>query len=174
MTSWQSANGMPAHKPSAILSAMVEAGVEIVVVGGVAAVLNGAPLNTFDLDVVHARNAENVTRLLVLLESLDAVFRFQPERRIRPAADYLSGPGHLNLLTKYGPLDVLGSIGRGLTYDDLLPKSAEVEIAEGIRVRVLDLETLIALKEELGGDKDRAALPTLRATLAEKRKLPPR
>ena len=34
-----------------------------------------------------------------------------------------------------------------------------MEIGGGIRVRVLDLETLIAIKEELGGEKDRAVLP---------------
>jgi hypothetical protein len=37
-------------------------------------------------------------------------------------------------------------------------------------IRVLDLETLIAVKEELAGEKDRAALPILRRTLEEKRK----
>ena len=46
----------------AILRALVEAGVEFIVVGGVAAVLNGAPVSTFDLDVVHARDAANVAR----------------------------------------------------------------------------------------------------------------
>jgi predicted nucleotidyltransferase len=162
---------MQENKPAAILRAMAEAGIEFIVVGGVAAVLNGAPLNTFDLDIVHARNAANVAKLLPLLDSLDAIFRFQPERRIEPTAEYLSGPGHLNLITRCGSLDLLGTIGRGLIYEDLLPRSADIEIAPGIRVRVLDLETLIALKEELGGEKDRAALPILRATLAEKRKL---
>jgi hypothetical protein len=44
-----------------------------------------------------------------------------------------------------------------------------MDIGEGIRIRVLDLETLIAVKEELGGEKDRAVLPTLRRTLEEKR-----
>ena len=64
----------------------------------------------------------------------------------------------------------MGTIGRGLTYQDLLPHSTEMEIADGILVRVLDLETLIAIKEELGGEKDRAVLPVLRRTLAEKRR----
>ena len=162
---------MPENRPTATLCAMAEAGIEFIVVGGVAAVLNGAPLSTFDLDIVHARHTGNVGRLLTLLDSLDAIFRFQRERRIRPTADYVSGPGHLNLITCNGYLDLLGTIGRGLTYEDLLPRSAEMEIAPGCRVRVLDLETLIALKEELGGEKDRAVLPILRATLAEKRKL---
>jgi predicted nucleotidyltransferase len=46
-----------------------------------------------------------------------------------------------------------------------------MDIGEGIRIRVLDLETLIAIKEELGGEKDRAVLPTLRRTLEEKKKM---
>ncbi len=35
---------------------------------------------------------------------------------------------------------------------------------------VLDLETLIAVKEEVGGEKDRAMLPVLRRTLEESRR----
>jgi len=37
--------------------------VETIVVGGVAAVLQGAPIATFDLDLVHRRSEENVARL---------------------------------------------------------------------------------------------------------------
>jgi len=40
-------------------------------------------------------------------------------------------------------------------------------IAEGVRVRILNLETLIEVKEELNGEKDRAMLPLLRRTLEE-------
>lgn len=45
-------------------------------------------------------------------------------------------------------------------------------IAEDLSIHVLDLEAYIALKEELGGEKDKAVLPVLRRTLEEKRKLP--
>ena len=44
-----------------------------------------------------------------------------------------------------------------------------MEIGEGVRVRVLDLETVIATKEESGGEKDRDMLPLLRRTLEERR-----
>ena len=164
---------MAARKLSAMLGALAEARVDFIVVGGMAAVLEGAPVSTFDLDVVHARDAENIARLLPALESLDAVFRMQPARRIRPTAALLAGPGHLNLITCYGPLDLLGTIGRGLGYQDLTPHSTGMEIGGGLSVRVLDLETLIAIKEELGGEKDRAVLPVLRRTLEEKRRRPP-
>jgi hypothetical protein len=45
--------------------------------------------------------------------------------------------------------------------------AAPVEILEGLVVRVLDLPTLIELKEKAGRPRDLAALPVLRATLAE-------
>jgi hypothetical protein len=133
-------------------------------------VLNGAPVNTFDLDIVHSREASNVARLLQVLETLDAVYRMQPERRLRPNATHLSSSCPLNLITRSGPLDVPGTIGRNLEYRDLLPHTVELEIGHGLRVRVLDLETLISLKETLAGEKDLAVLPILRRTLEEKRK----
>jgi predicted nucleotidyltransferase len=152
------------------LHALVAGRVEFILVGGVAAALNGAPVDTLDVDVVHSRNAVNVDKLLAVLESLDAVSRIQSERRLKPAASHLAGPGHVNLMTRYGPLDVLGTVGKNLSYDDLLPHSHEMDIGGGLKVRVLDLETIIAIKESIGGEKDRLALPILRRTLEEKRK----
>lgn len=165
---------MPEHKLTAVLRALSEGGVEFILAGGLAAVLHGAPVTTFDVDIVHSRTDENIARLFAVLESLDAVFRIQPERRPKPARSHLAGTGHLNLITRHGPLDVLGSIGSGLTYVELIPHSAEMEIGEGLRARVRDLETLIEIKEGLGGAKDLATLPILRRTLEEKAKRPGR
>jgi predicted nucleotidyltransferase len=161
---------MPERKLIATLRALHDGGVEFILVGGLAAVLQGAPIDTFDIDVVHSRDSANVARLQAVLEALDAVFRIQPERRLKPNASHLGSGGHQNLITRFGPLDILGTIGRELGYRELLPHSVELDIGEALRIRALDLETLIALKEELGGDKDRAALPVLRRTLEEKRK----
>ncbi len=141
-------------------------------VGGVAAVLQGAPVNTFDLDVVHSTDAANVERVLAALAELDAVYRAQPELRLRPNASHLSSPGHQLLITRLGPLDLLGSIGNRRTWPDLLPHSTELKVGPGVAVRVLDLETQIAVKEEVGGEKDLAVLPVLRRTLQELRKRP--
>jgi hypothetical protein len=84
-----------------------------------------------DVDIVHSRDAANVARLLPFLESIDAIFRIQPDRRIRRQ------------------LDLLCTIGQDLTYEDLLPHSEEMEIADGLHIRVLNLETLIQIKSEL-------------------------
>jgi hypothetical protein len=159
---------MVERRLTALLLALHDAGVEFLVVGGVSAVLNGAPITTFDVDVVHRRTSENVDRILPIMEALDAVYRIQPERRLRPVKSSLMSPGHSNLITKYGPLDLLGAIGNDLGYEELLPRSTEILIAEGVTARILNLETLIEVKEQLNGEKDRAMLPILRQALAEK------
>jgi hypothetical protein len=76
-------------------------------------------------------------------------------------------PGHQLLTTAYGDLDCLGMVGDDQSYEDLLEHAPELNLGEGLSVRVLDLPTLIALKEKAGWAKDLAALPVLRATLAE-------
>lgn len=155
--------------PGALLCTFAEARVEFVVVGGVAAVLNGAAINTLDVDLVHARTAENVLRILPVLEKIDAVFRAQPDRRLRPDASHLRGSAYLNLVTSLGQPDLSGTIGSGLAYEDLLPLTTEMAVSAVTRVRVLNLETLIALKEQLNGDKDRIVLPFLRQVLEMKK-----
>ena len=151
-----------------ILKVLTRRRVDFIIVGGVSAVLHGAPVTTFDLDVVHARDRENVIRLLAALDELEAVYRVQPERQLRPRETHLAGPDHQLLLTKFGPLDVLGMIGKSRTWKDLLASARTMEIEPGVVVRVLDLETLIATKEELGFPKDLAVLPILRQALKER------
>jgi len=69
----------------ALLEALSSAGVEFIIVGGVAAVLQGAPITTTDLDIVHRRTPENVARLLDVLLKLDATMRYDFARRgLRP------------------------------------------------------------------------------------------
>jgi hypothetical protein len=139
------------------------------VVGGVAAVLEGVDVPvTLNLEVVHSREPGNIGRLLRALDSLGASYRMRPE--LKPNASHLASSGHKLLTTRFGPLDVLGTIGQARGYDDLLPHTHEVELDDGLRALVLDLETLIAIKEEVAGEKDLAVLPIMRRTLEEKRR----
>lgn len=140
--------------------------VEFIVIGGVAAVLSGAPISTFDLDIVPERSPANLDRLLSALRELDARYRDPGGRILRPEAQALAGVGHHLLMTRAGPLDVLGQVVGGRGYQELSPTSHDVSLGD-TTVRVLDLAMLIQLKEELGRDKDRAVLPLLRRTLEE-------
>jgi predicted nucleotidyltransferase len=152
-----------------ILRVLVANEVEFVVVGMTAGVLQGVPTTTFDVDVVHRRSSDNVERLLKALQELEAVYRHDP-RKLRPQASHLSGPGHQLLTTRHGDLDCLGAIGDERGYEDLVSRTTEMEIGGRARVRVLDLATLIEMKERAGRPKDLAVLPLLRATLDESRR----
>jgi hypothetical protein len=131
----------------------------------VAAVLQGAPTVTFDLDVVHSTDPANVIRLMKALKALQALDRFQRHKRLKPAASHLTSPGHQLLMACFGPLDLLGRIGNGRAYADLLPNSVRIPVARNLLVRVLGLKALIEVKLETAGEKDLAALPVLRRTL---------
>lgn len=157
---------MVATNPGEILSRLASGNVAFIVVGMTAGVLRGAPVTTADVDIVHQRNPENVSRLLTVLGELDATYRHDP-RRLRPGPSHLASPGHQLLTTKHGDLDCLGTVGDGQGYEDLLARSPELELSPGVPMRVIDLPTLIALKEKAARPKDLAALPILRATLAE-------
>jgi hypothetical protein len=140
--------------------------VEFIVVGMMAGVLRGAPLVTVDLDLVHRRSAANVARLLEVLAGLDAAYRHDT-RGLRPDASHLMSAGHQLLKTTHGDLDCLGTVGDGKSYEDLLGRAPELRLGEGLSARVIDLPTLIELKEHAGRPKDLAVLPVLRATLEE-------
>jgi predicted nucleotidyltransferase len=150
-----------------ILRTLTAHGVEFIVVGGVSAVLQGAALVTSDLDIVHSRAPENIDRLLAALAELDACYRVQPERRIPPAASHLVTRGHQLLITRFGPLDLLGEIGTGHAYADLLNDAVDFEVEPGVRIHVLGLRRLIEVKKETAGEKDLAVLPLLERTLDE-------
>ncbi len=149
-----------------MLRVLVRHDVEFVVVGGVAAVLNGAPINTLDLDILHHRTPENVHRLVAALTELDATFRTD-SHRLRPNESHLMAPGHALFNTKLGVLDALGTIETNTAYEDVLDDSRIIDV-DGMPIRILELARLIRVKEQAGRSKDLAVLPELRATLAER------
>ncbi len=153
-----------------ILQTLTDHRVEFILVGGVCAVLHGAPVSTFDIDLVHARSGENVSKLLRALEALDARFRDPAGRSLKPKESHLESPGHQLLITSAGPLDMLGEIGDGMGFDELLPNTSFIDVGSGLRVRILDLKTLIETKEAVGHEKDLAVLPILKRTLEEQGK----
>ena len=154
----------------AALRILAEHKAEFVVIGGVGAVMRGAPITTFDLDIVHSRAADNLERLHAALVQLDASYREHTPKVLRPKLEDLALPGYHLLITRFGPLDVLGSVAKGASYADLASRSELFEIAPGVRVRVLALDALIELKEATNREKDRAVLPVLRRTLEEERR----
>ncbi|MEO8704436.1 MAG: hypothetical protein ABI867_30565 [Kofleriaceae bacterium] len=145
----------------ALLRALHEASVELIVVGGAAAVIHGAPITTQDLDIVPRQHPGDAERLLGALTSLDTRFRpIRPDRDIEPTLEHLTGSGQLNLITRYGPLDVLLRLHDARGYDELVAHSREI-IEGALRVRVIDLDTLIEIKRSTGRARDALVIPLL-------------
>jgi hypothetical protein len=150
-----------------ILKVLSQHKVEFIVVGGLCAVLHGAPVQTYDLDIVHSREPDNLERLESALRELGACYREHLPKRLAPESARMTTTGHHLLQTSAGPLDVLGAISGQRDYVALLPYTIELALEETIWIRILDLATLILTKQETGRVKDKLVLPILRRTLEE-------
>ncbi len=156
-----------------LLGALCNAHVEFILVGGVAATVHGSARLTQDVDIVYARNIDNLRRLVDALGPLHPYLRGAPvglpfrldEATLRAGLNF-------TLTTTLGDVDLLGEIVGGRTYDELLPHTIEVEIF-GSRCRCLDLETLIRVKRAAGRPKDLEAIAELEAILEELRESRP-
>ena len=152
-----------------LLQRLGDADLDFVIVGGFAAVLHGSTLLTRDLDICAPLSAENVGELRRMLRELEPVHRLNPQK-----LSFLDHPAagvpleNLYLDTKWGALDVLGSILGVGDFRRVRSAAVEVEIF-GRRCCVISLEDLIAAKQALGREKDLLAAKELRA-IAERRK----
>ena len=94
---------------AALLRALGGGGVRLILVDGAAAVAHGSARLTQDLDVVYARDPENLTRLAAALAPTHPYLRGAPpgppftwdERTLRNALNF-------TLQTSAGALDLLG------------------------------------------------------------------
>lgn len=152
-----------------VIPTLVRAGVEFVVIGGVAGIVHGSARATHDVDLVYSRIGENIQQLT------DALAPHNPYLRDTPSglpfawdAKTIRNGLNFTLTTDLGDIDLFGEVA-GETYNDLLPHSFEVE-AFGVRFKCLDLPTLIRIKEATGRRKDLEAIAELRVLLEESEK----
>lgn len=152
----------------ALLRRLAGSGVEFILVGGYAATAHGSPRVTVDLDVVYGRDPRNLECLAAALADLEPYPRGAPSGLpFRLDAETLRRGLNFTLKTRLGDLDLLGEVAGGGSYASLLEKSIEIE-PFGIRLRCLDLATLIATKRAAGRPKDLESIAELEALLEER------
>lgn len=144
-------------RPVELFGVLAAHDVRFIVVGGAAAVLQGVPITTLDIDIVYDRSEDNLAPLAAALVDLDAVFRTDA-RKLRP---------------NDGVLDVLATIEEDTDYAALLPFAEVVDLGP-VRPLVLSLDRLIEVKRKLTRPKDRLMLLQLEATRDERAAKPPR
>lgn len=142
---------------------LVAAGVEFVVIGGVAAAAHGSVHVTNDLDICYSSSAENIERLARLLEKWKAYPR-GVERGLPFIMDVktLRACPVLTLSTSEGDLDVFDEVA-GVGKYSAVAKAAEEFEAYDTRFLVLGLEGLLKAKRAAGRPKDLAHLRELEA-----------
>ena len=151
---------------SSILEELLKANIKFILVGGLAAVIQGAPITTLDVDIVYDRSSENITKLLAFLKSINACYRRPDDKVILPKENDFLTMGHRLFTTRLGPIDVLAFIEENKTYEDLIEHAVEIEF-RGHTLHVLDLKMLIELKRTSKNLKDKLRLPVLKETLRQ-------
>jgi predicted nucleotidyltransferase len=143
-----------------LLEALVAGDVEFIVVGGVAATVHGSSRLTQDLDVVYARDAANIGRLVEALAPLNPYLRGAPPGLpFRWDVETVEAGLNFTLVTSSGDLDLLGEIIGG-DYPELIDDTIVIEL-EGLSFRCLNLQRLIEVKRAAGRPKDLEAIAEL-------------
>ena len=151
----------------ALIRRLGAADIRFVLIGGFAGTILGSPRTTVDLDIVYARDEENLARLATALEPLQPRLRGAP-----PGLPFVLDPATLarglnfTLTTRLGDLDLLGEVIGGGGYEDLLPHTRRIGVFD-TEVAVVTLPQLIRLKRAAGRPRDLVALAELEALLEE-------
>lgn len=150
-----------------LLRALLDVGLEFVVIGGAAALAHGALTPTRDLDVAAPLTEDNLRRLM------QALTPFHPHHATRPDLGVVwQSPAELTkfrlllLDTDIGRLDVLGNVEPIGEFEAL--ETVELPLLPERPVRVLSLDQLIAVKAHLQRPKDKIVEAELRSIRARR------
>lgn len=147
---------LPPRPPDlrALLTPLVRNGVDFVLVGGMAGISHGSNYPSYDLDVIYARDRENIARLVAALTEIGVRLRGAPaELPLRLDAKTIEKGSNFTFVTPHGDFDVLGHANGMPSYDQLKAEAPVREIL-GIQVRVASIDHLIAMKRAANRPKD--------------------
>jgi predicted nucleotidyltransferase len=153
---------------SELLPLLVRNDVRFIVVGGIAAIAHGSARSTYDVDVVYARDTQNIRNLVRALQDRQPYLRGAPPGLpFRWDEETIKTGLNFTLTTTAGDLDLLGEVTGGGAYETLEPFSEELT-AFGVRCHFVTLERLIQLKRAAGRPKDLEIIAELQVLLEER------
>lgn len=149
--------------PRPILGVLARHQVRFVVIGGIAASLQGSTTITNDFDICYSRDQENLERLSAALSELQATLRGVREAvAFRLDARTLKAGQNFTFDTKYGPFDCLGAVAGSFDYEQLRSNADGMDLV-GTNVPVASLDDLIRMKRAAGRNKDLIEVENLSA-----------
>lgn len=154
----------------AVAQALNKACVKCLFAGGFAVVAHGYGRMTYDIDLVLQLDRENILRTFDALDGLGYVPRVPitavqfADAALRATWIREKGMQVLNLFSdrhRETPIDIF--VDEPFDFEKAYACAHIEEIAPGVPIRFVDLETLIAMKERAGRPKDLDDIAHLRA-----------
>jgi predicted nucleotidyltransferase len=148
--------------PAGILRALNARAVDYVLIGGFAVIAHGHLRATADVDVLPNPAPANMTLLAAALADLGAQLAGVDAHLlgIELSADTLGEGANFTLTTRLGDLDVMQDVPGAVAYERLAGDAVATEL-DGVPVRVVSLDDLIALKRAADRGRDRDDLAAL-------------
>jgi hypothetical protein len=144
-----------------MLRGLHESEVDYVLFGAMGMLFYGYVRNTEDLDILVNPDPENLDRVAEWLISLKATLKLNPARPFGPRERWGMRKGsNATVLTPLGQVDIVQRLP-GLPEWPRLIDEAEVYEIEGMRVNVLNRQTLIDLKRRRGSNLDLADIDAI-------------
>lgn len=162
--------------PERMLKALARRGVRYVLIGAVAARLQGFPRMTADADISPAHDQDNLKRLAAALRDLDAKVYTEsvPEGlAFDCSAETLAGARLWNLVTSAGRLDVAFEPSGTEGFDDLSVNAVRFEVF-GVELYAASLEDIVRSKSAAGRPQDLQDVVVLRQMIRDRAKRVPR
>lgn len=147
-----------------IIEALNKRKVRYVVIGGLAALLQGVPLpRTADIDVTPAPDTENKKRLARALRDIGAKLRapgLKEPLQIPLDERTFTGMVTMAFVTRFGPFDISFVPDGTKGFDDLIRNARVIERA-GVKIPVASVEDITRSKQAAGREKDAAHIVEL-------------
>ena len=143
-----------------ITAALAVAKLECILIGNAAAALQGAPVTTLDFDFFFRDTPQNRRKLVRFAKELGAIVLkpyYPASSMFRVTDDNLTIQA-----------DFLGVIHGVRSFEGARRRATTIDIG-GHPLQVLSLEDILKSKAAANRPKDRAVLPTIKATLHAKR-----
>ncbi len=153
--------------PERLFSTLTRHGVQYVLIGALAARLQGFPRATYDADITPARDPQNLRRLADALQELDArIFTNTiPEGLAFDCSPQMLARADIwNLVTKAGRLDLAFNPSGTTGFADLAPQAVRFEVY-GHTLLAARLEDIIRSKEAANRPQDRQDVEVMKEML---------
>lgn len=132
--------------------------VQFVLIGGQAMRSHGSAHVTDDTDICYQRTPANLAALVAAFAGIHPYLRgVPPGLPFRFDVPTLAAGLNFTLDTDHGEIDILGEVSGVGNYDQVLAESVERQV-DGMTVRILSIDGLIAAKKAAGRTKDQLHL----------------